>query len=332
MSRALCICWHQYPPLGINDYHRVYFELFKQNLALWSNEIDHLYLIDHHWRFTDGDISFLNDVMNGSCSILKFEYNHWDNVKTLLPVVKEDNVLLMDSDMYVYRKGILDRYFKMLEEEYDVVTMVDGSGGLRDLMWSRFPYLKEIDALRFAPCFLFAKKSLLSDLDFRPVYYKGRSGIYLPELDHTTTNEDWFDSFGIATLNILATNPKWEVIEDDRSSIYTDSEKSFASGLVTDKNLGYYHLRNWSMAVNLINTRERHVAYYKHNIKIIPSSEACRLLGWYQFVLEQTGALTQKLKTEICKVVGDYGISIERWNEYVVKFNGFHLWNQRSNE
>jgi hypothetical protein len=64
------------------------------------------------------------------------------------------------------------------------------------------------------------EKTATPNLDFSP--YSPPPGTYIPPLKYTTKIGDWFDSFGLFTIYMLATNPTIFTIYDDRSSIYYD--------------------------------------------------------------------------------------------------------------
>ena len=321
--KAIIIPFHQYVPRGITAHYRIYFDQFKKLLPLWKDEFDHLYLIDHEWDFTEQDRRDLEQIIGERFTIKSAEgFTHWDNLKEILPQVKEDKVLLMDLDTIVYKKGLVEEKFKLLDK-YDLVSMFDGSGGMRELIWQKFPFLKEKGHIRFGAYFCFAKRELLLNLDFAPKHYE--KGIYLKELDYTTIDGDWLDSFGEATLKILAKNPRVAFIEDDRTSLYMNLDHTIAvwsNPLKTD----CYHLRNWNLGLHLINEKKRDLESYEKYRQIVPIQEGCRLLGWLWVIAESVGKLDDNLKNDVLGITRDYGLNEDEWLNFISKFKELHPW------
>lgn len=319
--RAIIVPWHQYPPQRITSYYRIYFEYFKKLLRKWKDEFDFLYLIDHYWDFTQKDKEDLTEILGDRWSIrIPTTHNHWDNLSDILPAVKEDKVLIMDLDTLVYKKGLIKEKFDLLDR-FDLVSMFDGSGGMRDLIWAKYPILKEKDVLRIGAYFMFARRDILLNMDFSPKYYS--PGTYLPELDYTTVEGDWLDSFGEATLKIMAKKPKVSFVEDDRGSVYLD-EKGIAVANQRE-NTGCYHLRNWNLGLHFINESKRNKEAYEKFMSITPGMEACRLLGWLWLIAESVDLLSDDLKKDILKVVKDYRVD-NLWPDYIAKCKEVNPW------
>lgn len=312
--RAVIVPFFQYPPQGTNNFYRVYFDYFLKQVEKWKDEFDRIYIIDHYWNITQDDVKHLADIVGDRYGIFTEENNYWENLSNVLNKVLEDKVLIMDMDTLVYQKGVLQKNFDLLDK-YDLVSMFDGSGGNSEETWKKFPYLKERGYLRIAPYFCFAKTELMKGRDYMP-YHK--------------TNEDHADFGGVATLQILADNPKIAFLEDDRSSIYIgpDGKTYINPGPIENKEYvpqsnGVYHLRNWALGLRLIIDRLVNVNYL---LPITPVTEGCRSLGWLWVISEKVGKLTENLKKEILITTKQYGLKDEDWLNYIEEFKKYHNW------
>jgi len=323
--RATIVAFHQYHPQGVTDYYRNHFEYFKKTLKVWGKEMDKLYIVDQDWNFTDKDRADLKELTN-DFEIMKSKQagHHWIQFLDLLPKVNEEHVMIIDNDTYIYEKGFVDGYFKMLEEGYDLVSMFDGSGGMREQVWKKFPQLKAKDYIRIGPYLCFIRRPLLDNLDFAPKYYE--PGVFLPEIDYTTVKGDWLDSFGEATLKILATDPKMEIIDkDDRTSLYFLPDHSITTAY-GQKPTGVYHIRNWNLGLHLINERKNNMKGYEDFKAITPIQESFRLLGWLWVLSGSLDLLTQGLRSDILAVANDYGATEVEWETFINKFKELHPW------
>lgn len=303
--RAVVVPFFQYPPQGVAPYYRVYFDYFLKQLETWKDEFDQLYVVDHLWNITQEDVRKLRDVVGDRYGVFALEKNYWENLSEILDKVLEDKVLVMDLDTIVYQKGIIAKNFDLLDE-YDLVSTFDGSGGNKEKIWKKYPFLEEKGYLRIAPCFCFAKTKLLRGRDYMP-YHK--------------TNEDRADFAGVATLQILKDNPKIKFLEDDRSSIYLRENGDVFSNFRRDT--GFYHIRNWALGVRLIIDRLTHRDYL---LPITPVTEGCRLLAWLWMVAGKVDGLTEDLQEEILATVHQYNLKDENWFNYLEKFKYFHNW------
>ncbi len=324
MNRATIVSFYQYTPRGMTNHYRNFFEYFKKTLEVWGKEVDKVYLVDQDWHFTDKDREDLKRLTNDFEIMESVEQgHHWVQFFNLLPRVKEENVMMMDNDTFIYERGLVDKHFRMLEEGYDLVSMFDGSGGMHERIWERFPFLKERGYARLGPYLCFIKRHLLSGLDFAPQYYKPNT--YIEALDYRTGDNDWLDSFGEATLKILAQNPKVAFIEDDRTSLFFYADHSVKPAYEQPQT-GSYHLRNWNLGLHLINEKKNNGESYEHFKAITPIQESLRLLGWLWVLSEKVNKLSDALRTDILGIVLDYGANEQEWSEFISKFKELHRW------
>src|SRR3990167_5883910 len=127
-------------------------------------------------------------------------------VENLL-IAKEDYILLLEDDFFIYTSGVVDGYFKKIES------------GETDLLGSpRYTYGEVADAAKkkynlnyegegdkgfgFWPTGFYCKRSdlLRTDLDFGSKKYG--KGEYFKELDHTFSEDCYTDTFTFASLEL----------------------------------------------------------------------------------------------------------------------------------
>ena len=332
MSRALIISWYKYHP-HVGEGHRVLFEHWLKLFPLWAKEIDALYLIDQEMDFTLDDEKRLKAILPNT-QILKSEVasHHWGQFKWILPKIKEDYMLFLDNDVVITRPGIVDGWFKHLEEGADFVGSFDGSGGLKEQIQSKFPYFKMADVTRMGSYYFGFTRELINKInpiDFAPITYP--VGTYIPELDYTTKEGDWSDSFGLFTLKMLGAKAKIIPIPDPRETIYLQEDEYSISKIrwswkisaePKDPNLlGYYHIRNGNLANYVLSSKlAGNMEDYTREISSV-KRELLRILAWYNYMDSQT---LNAFQPQINQLLYDLGVDLEDWVNYMIEFVDYH--------
>lgn len=190
---------------------------------------------------------------------------YYDVYKWFLPKVKEKYVMFMDNDMVVTRKGVVDSTFKKLDEGYDVVSIYDTIG---KMMFEELGMKS-----KFCPYWFAVKTATLMKFRYR------EWGPNMPE----------HETLGDLTMSMLGEGLKPFEIEEDK----TDEGKG----------LGYYHIRNGSLAAYLLTTKHfGDVKTYKDYIKHQPASETLRLCTWYDKMGGDTTEIRNDLAEEVTRV------------------------------
>ena len=327
MNRAVVIAWHRYQPHYGYSY-RVMFEHWLTTLPIWAKEVDALYLIDSDMNFTDEDkqklLKYFKEV-----HILRRELDghHWVQFKWVIPQIKEDNMLFLDNDVIITQEGLIDSWFKQIEQGVDFLGSFDGSGGLQDIIQQVYPIMKNIGNRMGSYYFILTKKLLdkIGSYTFEPNYFE--VGTVIPELDGYVTREgDWLDSFGWFTLKMLAIQARVVLIADPRETIYFQPVGLGDSWEIlkdpeTPKNPGYYHIRNGNFANYVITSwAAGNRTDYQREVDG-NKRELLRALAWFQYMDSKTGNGYQQ---EINKLATDLGISLGDWVNYMVEFVNYH--------
>lgn len=317
-QRALIIAWHRYHPHS-GDTYRVLWENWLQRFADWGDEIDAFYLLDSDMNFTDEDRLALEKICPKVVIIKKEEEgHHWVQFRTVLPHVTEKYLFFLDNDV-VMNKGIMENWFSALETGSDFVGSFDGSGGLQEQVRSKFPILKQFESNRMGTYYFGITRTLLDKINFyewAPTQYP--VGTYIPELDYTTVEGDWSDSFGYFSIKMLGLNPKISVILDPRQSIYLQDDGTILKDPESYIDLGYYHIRNGNLANYIITSFEAgNMSDYNRELSSV-KRELLRSLAWFDYMDKD------KHKTMVYQIVRDTGKTEAQWEEYMKEFREYH--------
>ena len=319
MTKCILVAFHPgcFNPSG---HYRVYEDAWMKCWSRWAHLFDKVYLIDHNWDF---DPSKLSDKFQ----LFTVKKSHWDNLKEIIPQIKEDWILMMDCDTLFYDGQEMSRLLNSPDfAMIDLAAILDGSGGV-DLS-KKYPEMAPNkyrgERRRIAPYLCFIKTELMkkTSMDFSP-YHSGQN--------------DWRDSFGKWTEEVLDFSPTFLELPDDRTTLRlekngTISKDSWLDGpgykwsepLDAPQRYGYYHIRNFSLGLYLVNTFFHDRVNYEKAKRITPFSEALRVLTWLYVVAD--AAKTPLAIFPITDVIDDFGVSIKTWNNYWSKFKDYHSW------
>lgn len=293
ISKAVCIAYHLYTPQG-REFYMPLFNNFTENLKLWKDEFDTLYIIDSLYHFTEEEKKQVTDIKPNTIFLdREIDGHHWVQFKWVMPKIKEDAILFLDNDVVIYKKGIVKSWFDKIDKGYDFVGSFDGSGTSKET--EKYSFLTKSGHKRMGSYYFILTKKLMDkigDYTFEP----------LPE--------EGFDSFGKFTLQMLDTNPKIYEIIDDRSSIYFNGDKTPEVGL----NLGYYHIRAGSSSAYLLATKKYgDIKTYEDYIKTQPKTEYLRQMAWYVY-----------MSGNVDEILNWININPDNWKNYLSEFKEYH--------
>lgn len=279
MTRAICVAFHKYTPFGSVFYEPLYKHLIRQ-LSKYKNEFDTLYLIDSTW-----DIREYPDFAR----VIKVDphLRYYDAYKEVLPKIKESSVLFIDNDMMIYRQGVIDKTFSLIEKHsYDVVSIYDTIG------LHRFEQLNKKS--KFCPYWFATGTAMLKDF----------------------TDCDWgekmplYETLGKLTEKMLDEDIKPYEWPEDKSNILITGDQDGEES----KNTGTYHVRAGSTPAYLLATKaEGNKDTYWEYIKNQPRSEYLRQCAWYEY-----------MGGDPTVIVEDAGVALNDWVTYMNKFRTYH--------
>lgn len=174
---------------------RYWLKLFN---TVWGNEVDTLYI------YLNSPIEApVVDYIRSLCASnpkINLQYNniqieHGDAINRTLDIVKEEYVMLVEDDGFIFKPGIVDSCFKCLESGvYDIVGSKRGSCAMEILTAAQrkwgLSYEGEGDqGCNFWPCYFFSKKQTLIDTDRNFAARAWRKGEVIPGLDYQIMDE-----------------------------------------------------------------------------------------------------------------------------------------------
>lgn len=338
MTKAICTPFHRYHP-HVGEYYKVQYDYFVESMKNAIGEVDKIYLIDSYFDFTKEDVAKLENLGFEVEIIMKEkDGHHWVQFATALPKLTQDLVLFLDNDVVINKKGVIAEWFRAAEghtdlksgeikQPMDLVTAFDGSGGLKPLVQLKFPPLKLLgDFTRMGSYYFVAnrevmelmKKTELGPMNPYPV------GTEIPELNYTTKEGDWSDSFGLLTIRVFGKGMRVGYIEDDRSSIYLNDENKIDLEPTQPQSGGYYHIRNGNHPIHLLNCDlDEDKKDRDHSIRITPRRELLRLMMWFDYMQEKLG---DTYREQIDSILAHPKIKVSKtlWKKYKDKFKEFH--------
>lgn len=162
MSRAVIL-----PTPGDPFLFNYWFSFYEK---VWRLETDRLYIYvngcgDNVWEYLKNRI--------GTNAIFRYNRNqteHGTAIKNILPLVKEQNVMLIEDDGFIFKSGAVSACFSMLESgNYDIVGSKRGSCGTQILKLAQEKWGLQYDGLgdqgpNFWPCYFFTHTDLLRQI------------------------------------------------------------------------------------------------------------------------------------------------------------------------
>lgn len=323
MTLAHIVCFHRYEPFNRENYRHL-FDFWWHYYQKSAPLVDHLYIIDSGWGITEDQYERMRlAVPNRKVSLtVKQPTSHWQNMNEAIREVTEDAFLLTDSDTILYQDEPV-RTTKKLLEKYQIVSCLDGSGGRA--LEKTYPVLaaneQRSHRRRFTPYFFAAHTQLFQQI---------------PNFDFTPTGgDDWTDSMGTVTEQLLRLNPSFYELRDERKSVaLMDGIPQVVSAMESPPyewartdlpDTGFYHLRNAGGGHNLAETYATQPEVFAATKKIMPVYEAVRLLYWWNTITHRERMHNPDYNREIQGVLHEFATP-DQIMEYQSMFMHLHPW------
>ena len=177
----------------------------------WADEVDRVYMTichndqvlnDETTQFTKAIVAKYPKVQ---AHYMKSTMSPEQGNQYLLQYVTEDHIGLIESDGFIFEKGLVDRMFKHLEQGFDVVCP---EWKLITDSW----FMKSYDYQGFMRCFFFVKKAILdkTDLDFTP--HSVLPTHLIPNTDKEFGTSFDLDCFGWLSVQIMTQKPAIKIV------------------------------------------------------------------------------------------------------------------------
>lgn len=180
----------------------------------WYDEVDKLYIFANSPILKDPEIlAFIQEITDDPKIHLiahPEQIEHGEVINRTLEIVQEENVMLIEDDGFIFKKGVVDRCFSLIEHEgYDIVGSKRGSCGMEILKRAKEVWGLDYDGegdqgCNFWPNFFFTKKQILLDTDRNFGARMWKAGERVEELDFTTTEDQAGDTFVNTSLQLRA--------------------------------------------------------------------------------------------------------------------------------
>lgn len=198
-----------------------WLELFYR---VWSDEIDHLYIVCDT-PIEKPVLEYIEFLCTADPEKITYLYSpekgqHGDKILRALLVAKEENIMLIEDDAYIFKPGIVNWCFEQLESgNYDIVGSKRGSCAFEILkkaqeIWG-IPYEGAGDqGCNFWPCYFFSSRQLLLDTDRNFNSRAWRKGEVITALNHYEVEADVIagDTFVNTSLQLQAKVPQSRIL------------------------------------------------------------------------------------------------------------------------
>lgn len=321
MSNAIVVNFkNSVPTTQTSEFFKVLFGYFLQNLNLWVDEYDRVYIIDSDWHFNQEERDALNKATNGKNVIVQANPNtpYMTSFKETLPLIQEDKVLFMHDDTIIHKKGFVKNIFDNLDQ-FDVVSAFEQIGTLTDRINKKWPVMNGYS--NFATALFGFKLNLLDPFDEfedEASYYYD-TGTKIPELDYTTVDGDWVETLGRTSIRLLGEGVKVLQIPQDKSYLYFQTPPA----VEINGNPEWHHVRNGIEAARMLtNKNYGWPEQYKADLEPPIIAENLRKLAW--FWIANQNPYFNVPEEKIIEVLKDIGIKGDDWNSYLEEFKKFH--------
>lgn len=191
---------------------------------IWRDEVDKLYIFINS-PMEEPVIEYMRSLVADDPKIklmyVGYQIEHGAAIKEMLEACEETEVMLIEDDGFIFKKGVVDVMFELLETQgMDVVGSPRGSCSQVILDQAKERWGLNYDGMgdkgcNFWPNFLFAHKATLLATDR---FYGARAwnkGDYIQPLDYTYMGEDTIasDTFVYASLQLRNMVPKERIAE-----------------------------------------------------------------------------------------------------------------------
>lgn len=212
------------------------YKLFKK---YWYSEVDHMYICFN----TEMDRTVVPELLaklspDKKVSVIYHPYQigYGEPIRQMLQIAREDLILLLEDDGFIYTPGVVENIFKGIEiDDYDLAGSPRRSCSQE--IWDRAKDIWRLDyeglgdkGPNFWPNFFFCKRSdlLKTSLNFAPVMYP--PGYYSKELDYTFKEEAAGDTFVETSLQLRAMGLRVREIPQHKASPFEIQERDEKRG------------------------------------------------------------------------------------------------------
>lgn len=279
-NRCFLTTYHNYNYPYSYEYHKPIYDYFVDHVDMWKDLVDTIYIIDSHWNFTEEEKKRLQDKIPAVFLPIEIEGHFNVQLPYFLPQIKEEEILFMDNDCFIYERFGVSRWFDLLKYKTAVLSYMEpGSGdNIAHALWKKYPFMKENNARSFWPNHFAIRKSFWGD-NFTIESYKEQApfptGTYIPELDYTTVVGDYGEYWLQWVLDLLK-DGAW-------------------TSMPVYPNQGFYHRHGFTWAYMLLQKKKDNDPEYWSFIKQQPIEKYLPILNLYQ-IIDEKGRFREEMQ------------------------------------
>ena len=217
---------------------------------VWGDEVDKLY-ININSQIDESIVNYIRKFATSNPKVIvshsSNSLQHGGSITKMFHESTEDNIVLIEDDSFVYGKGMIDKYFRMIE-----TGKVDAAGSLRnccspgiakkgEFTFNLLGREYEGGNIWFWPCFFFVKRKdlLKTDLDFCSKGWE--PGEYIAPIDFIPEVIERSDTMVWMSMQLRALGLKFaefpnpgDVGNPNYQWTHTNSLSSFIESMITD--------------------------------------------------------------------------------------------------
>lgn len=295
MTVELIVAWFHNPQIP-GTHHTSLEGIFARQYAKWAQYVDKATFVDSNWGITQLPGTIIPRPGN----------SHWASLKEMSEKSNADVLLFMDQDMLVVDPTVISLMRKYMENGADVITILDSS------QEEIFPANSQRRGRsRFCPYLCMIRRSLVIEAGYD----------FDPDSSH--------DTMGLMTESIIKRHPDLRLIElpDNRFSVYlregvisanTNLDGpgfSWSEPIDEDPDFGYYHVRNATLGLEIIEEFYCNKESYLRRKAASPDWEVFRSIAWWWLFDEVLG--NTKEMERISVVLDDFNLPHSLWLSYI---------------
>lgn len=284
----------------------------------YAGEVDKLY-VHLNTPMEKDVVEYEMDLIkkySGVCIYKDHQIEHGQAINELLEVCKEDFVVLMEDDCFVFKSEIFNKIFKMVETEYDCVGSKRGSCSMEIMdkakeIWGLDYSGYGDQGCNFWPNLFFTKKEILLNTD-RNFGAKGwKTGEIVEPLNMVAPTDLCGDTFVNTSLQLRAKGYKLGYINQYHGSpndlMHYEKRENLWDGSAT-----WVHVGSLSSGVGGVLVNDIGVSLARRKIDLVPRdvqlpqsdiNEWARRIQWWKTFYDNSDDKLPEFKQEYLKAI-----------------------------
>lgn len=314
---------------------KYWLENFKK---YYRDEVDKLYV---HLNSTIEKevIQYIQNLLDGDNKInylyVDHQIEHGEAINQLLNMVTEDHVMLVEDDAYVFKSGIVNYAFKLIEENrYDCVGSKRGSCSIEIMNAAKNKWGLNYEGYgdqgcNFWPCYFFCKTETLKNTDRNFASRAWIKGEKVEALDYVIKDEEvaYSDTFVNTSLQLRAKGLNFGYFNQYHGSPNDISD--YENGRNLWDGVAYWtHVGSLSSGVGGVLVNDIGVSLARRKIDLEPKEfnipnagvdEWARRLQWWKTFYDNSDDKLPEFKEEYIKAIRRLQVQAKVHDKLIIK-------------